>query len=280
MRWKELEILVIAARSRTLSDTAAELGVSLATVSRGITSLEEQFGAQLVIKRRDGLVITSAGQRLVRSADGLENVRDRVLAEAQTLSEGRADGFVAIHATERLAAEFMAPMLASAPRSLKLDLVTTTPPQAFETSDGAIAVQMGRPRQGHLKLQKIGAISFAWAANATIAEPLLNLKKFNGDEQLVVYSSLYDKIPEVSWINETGLQKQVVHTSTSSRTLIEAAKAGVGLALCTRKAASREGLVLLDFPVPTPRDIWMVSRPTPAPNHLKSIKDWLLACFA
>ena len=279
MRWKDLRILLATAQARTLSDAAKECGVSTATVSRRLSSLENDVGTSLIVRTGDGVGLTSAGRRLADAASAMIPIWNQILQEARTLSVNRSDGFTVISATERLISEFLAPNLATAPPRLRLDLVLTDRIGSFEASNAAVALQMDRPRENHLKIQKVGSLRFTWAGQSDVVQETLEKREFAGDERLLTYSPTYEKIPEVNWIKENDLEGQVVHSSSSSRALVEAAKAGLGIALCSTVLAEREGLTKSHLPTPEARNVWMITRPTTPIRDLKLLKAWICSCF-
>jgi len=58
----------------------------------------------------------------------------------------------------------------------------------------------------------------------------INLK----NESLFMLSEVYGKITGVKWIHEQSLQSSVVHWSSSTRALIEAAKDGLGIVIAAK----------------------------------------------
>ena len=232
-----------------------------------------------MVRTGDGVGLTSAGRRLADAASAMIPIWNQILQEARTLSVNRSDGFTVISATERLISEFLAPNLATAPPRVRLDLVLTDRIGSFEASNAAVALQMDRPRENHLKIQKVGSLRFTWAGRPEPVQEKPERREFLGDERLLTYSPTYEKIPEVNWIKENDLEGQVVHSSSSSRALIEAAKAGVGIALCSTVIAEREGLTKSHLPTPEARNVWMITRPTTPIRDLKLLKAWICSCF-
>lgn len=63
-----LNTLVAVAEAGTLVDAADLLGLTASAVSQQLTRLEQELGVQLLIRRRDGVVVTDAGKVLVERA--------------------------------------------------------------------------------------------------------------------------------------------------------------------------------------------------------------------
>jgi DNA-binding transcriptional LysR family regulator len=73
---------------------------------------------------------------------------------------------------------------------------------------------------------------------------LLNLRS----EQLIVYDDSYGRLPELDWLVAAGLEKQVAMRTGSTRALIAATKAGIGIGLLPIWATCAEGLTELQPP--------------------------------
>jgi DNA-binding transcriptional LysR family regulator len=74
MQWDDLRVLLATFRSASLTRASAELGVSVSTVSRRITALEETLGQTLFARTPDGLVPTPTAQTLAAHAERVERV--------------------------------------------------------------------------------------------------------------------------------------------------------------------------------------------------------------
>lgn len=84
--WDDLKVFLAAHRAGSLSKAAASLGVSLSTVSRRLTTLEEQVGAVLFTRTPDGLMATEAGEAILQSAETMERAAQQLPADLQALS--------------------------------------------------------------------------------------------------------------------------------------------------------------------------------------------------
>ncbi|MEN8615746.1 helix-turn-helix domain-containing protein [Shewanella baltica] len=56
-----LKIFVAAAEQRSLTNAALSLGMTIATVSRRMSELEQQLGCELFHRSNKGLTLTPAG---------------------------------------------------------------------------------------------------------------------------------------------------------------------------------------------------------------------------
>ena len=69
MDFNSVELFIIAARTGSLSEAARISGVPLATLSRKVRALEEDFGARLFERGARGLELTQTGARLFASVE-------------------------------------------------------------------------------------------------------------------------------------------------------------------------------------------------------------------
>jgi len=92
MNWNDLSALVAVSRTHTMKGAARQLGVDQTTISRRLRALEAAIDAQLVVRHRDGVDLTEAGQEAARSGEVIETIihdLQRNLAGADTELAGR-----------------------------------------------------------------------------------------------------------------------------------------------------------------------------------------------
>ena len=101
MEWDDLRIVLAVFRQGTLSGAARRLGVTHSTVFRRLGAIEQQIGARLFERFRDGYVPTPAGETAAEAAARLE---DEVLTLERRLSgqDLRPSGVVRITTTDTL----------------------------------------------------------------------------------------------------------------------------------------------------------------------------------
>lgn len=101
MEWDDLRIVLAVFREGTLSGAARRLGVTHSTVFGRLGAIEEQMGARLFERFRDGYVPTPAGETAAAAAARLE---DQVLTLERRLSgqDLKPSGIVRITTTDTL----------------------------------------------------------------------------------------------------------------------------------------------------------------------------------
>lgn len=177
--WSLYRSFLAALREGSLSAAGRVLGISQPTLGRHIAELEKDLGHQLFTRSPDGLIPTSAANALRPKAEALAAAADALLRAASGLS-GEDAGTVRITASEIIAAEVLAPLLAGLQRGhpgIVIELVVTNRLQDLLRRDADIAVRMTAPQQDALLVKRIGDVDLGLFA----APAYLKRRKAPGD---------------------------------------------------------------------------------------------------
>lgn len=282
MDWDDLRCFVTVAETGTLSRAADRLGVGVATVARRLDALEHALGFRLADRSPVGIRLTKAGQELLPLArTGAERIND-VERAAAALRQGGGAMPVRVSTTEPVAAEILAPAAGELLRQnsgIRLDLRSTTDVQSLAMGDTDIAVRLFRPEGQSLVIRRLPAVPFSLYASrdylAGRSPQRLDLMR----ERLLSFDDSYGPIPERVWIDHHKLGGRVVMRSSSTRALLRAVKAGVGIALLPDLQAAREAdLVAIRDPRPVaPRTLWLaVHRDLRDVGAVRVVRDWIV----
>ncbi|MFG1409469.1 LysR family transcriptional regulator [Xanthobacter sp. VTT E-85241] len=155
--WADLRHFLAIARTGKLTTAARLLGVEHSTVSRRLAALEHSLGAKLFDRQPAGYVLTSAGERLMATAEAMET-----LAAGAQQEIGGADlgvsGAVRIGAPDGFGTFFLAPRIgALAALHPALDIQLLAMPRLFSLSkrEADIAISISRPKEGRLHARKL-----------------------------------------------------------------------------------------------------------------------------
>jgi len=109
--WDNLRVFLTVARSSSMLDAARMLGSSQSTVSRRVQRLEREIGRKVFERTTQGLVLTAHGHKILRQAEGIEELLTTVDTRA---NDRRADisGEIRLGTTEAFGTYFLAPYLA------------------------------------------------------------------------------------------------------------------------------------------------------------------------
>ena len=286
MDWDDVRVFCAAAQARTLSAAARRLGSSVATVGRRIDALEAALGVRLFHRSPSGVALTTPGRVLLERAALAAAAMDDVDRLAAGLRASDWPDPIRVSATEPFVSEVLAPalprLLAVAPE-LRIDLASTTTVVSLAAREADIAVRFARPVGDSLVVRRLPSLEFGlFAARSYLAgrrPTALTLPR----ERWLGFDASYGRIPEVAWMEDAGLAAAVVVRSSSTRALINAAVAGVGMALLPRLLAGQcAGLVEIPAPQPIPaRPVWLVThRDLRRARPLRLVRDWIADAFA
>lgn len=275
MDLEDLRSFVIVADAGSLSAGARRLGISVATIGRRIDGIERAVGLPLLRRGKAGVSLSEAGRRLLGSARPALDRLHEVERLGAALRNGASDPPIRISATEPIVAQVLAPalstLLAGAP--ITVELSTTTRVEDFDRHECDIAVRLFRPIGNSLVARRMPDITLGlFASEAYLAgrnPAALSLS----EERLLLISDSYGQIAEVEWAIKYGLHVRAAVRSSSSSGLLEAARAGVGIALAPNFLAG--DLVPVRAPPIPPRQCWLVSHADTrrSPSH-RRVLEW------
>ncbi|TAL77672.1 MAG: LysR family transcriptional regulator [Beijerinckiaceae bacterium] len=155
MRW-----FAVTAESASLASAARKLGLSPATVSRGLTELETRLGAKLVERTTRSLALTEQGRLFQEDARRIL-VEIEAAEEALSARQKAPAGRLAISAPSLLGRAWLAPLLpeflATYPR-ISVDLLLLDRPVRLVEEGLDAALVVGRLESSGLIARKLGDI--------------------------------------------------------------------------------------------------------------------------
>ncbi len=281
--WRDLRFFLAILRSRSLTAAARRLRVNQSTVGRRLLALEEAAGARLFERTPDGYRLTAAGERVVPAAERLE-AEAFAIERALTGLESRVEGAVRMTATEGIGIFFVAPALRELHRAhpgLEVELVLD--PRTFSLSrrEADLALRLARPRQAGLVARRLGEIALAlYASPGYVQErgrPAAS-GRLSGHVVLGYEESLAD-VPESRWMAVHARDAAPVLRTNSVLVLLQAAQAGLGLALLPCYLAEGTGLVrALPLAAGVRRELWLaVHADLQHTAHIRAVIEFLAA---
>jgi len=264
-----MALFVTAIDTGSLSAAARERGLSLSSVSRHLTTLEERIGTRLIIRSTRMLALTEAGRAYYEKAKRLITEIDELESSLTAASEIPA-GKLSVSGPTLFGRVFMLPILAKFlaqyPQvALDVTLLDRTVNLVEEGID--IAVHIGELEDSSLVARKLG--SLRWVVSASpgyleskgVPEKIADLSAHD----CLVYG-LHSLSSEWKMFADGELTRVQVPVRMRSNTLdgvVAAALEGTGLvcapawAIADHVAAGRLQVVLRDFEMP-PRPIYAV----------------------
>jgi DNA-binding transcriptional LysR family regulator len=261
--WQDLRFFLAILRAGSLTAAATRLRVNQSTVSRRLLALEEAAGTRLFERTPDGYRLTAAGERVVPAAERLEAAAFAI-ERGLTGLESRVEGVVRLTATEGIGTYFVAPALRELRRAhpgLELELVLDQRILSLSRREADLALRLARPRQPGLVARRLGEIAFALYASPRYLEergrPLVS-DGLSGHDVLGYDESLA-AVPESRWMALRARNAVRALRTNSVSVQLEAAQAGLGLALLPCYLAEGTGLVrALPLSACIRRELWLV----------------------
>jgi DNA-binding transcriptional LysR family regulator len=235
-RFEAMRTLVTAADEGSLSAAARAMATPLPTVSRRVSDLEAQLGAQLLIRTSRRLVLTEAGEAYVGAARRL--LADLSEAERIAAGEYRAPrGELVVTAPTMFGKLYVAPLVQDFLRAypeVSVRLVLADHLLEFVEHQLDVAVRIGRLPDSELLASRVGEAKWIVCASpgylAQRGEPQVPADLVH--HACITLSALPDP---TAWTFGAGASQQVVRVRTrlavnSADVVIAAAEDGIGLA--------------------------------------------------
>jgi len=281
--WEAVRCFVEVARRGSLSEAAAELGLSIPTISRRIDGLEAQLDLLLLRRGPRGARLTDAGHAILQVAEPGARQLSQIARRARALQDGPNLPSVRISATEAVIADVLAPRLANLraqDASLSIDLEVSNDIANLNAGRTDMAIRMVRPLEDTLVARRLPVIRLGLFASPDYLRGKDLDHLVLQDEHLLWLDRQYGAIAENLWLKAQGLDATIRFCSSSVRSLLNAAVAGVGIAPLPAFAARQAGLIEIPLRILPDRQPWLVfHRDTKTNARLQLVREWIVTCF-
>lgn len=230
--WEQIRLFLAVMRARTLVGAGRRVGLDASNVSRRLARLEEELGAPLFDRTRDGLVPTSAAEHLLPHAEEVE-LAVAHFASAGNQVETTVEGLVRITAPPGVADTFVAPLLplllARYP-SLLIELDASVSYADLTRREADLALRTVRPQSGELLVIQVAATHELPLTSPDYAASLGTLQAFS-DARWLGWGDQLAHLAGSRWLGAHAPNLVPVLRSNHAASLIAAARAGLGLVL-------------------------------------------------
>jgi DNA-binding transcriptional LysR family regulator len=243
--WTDLRFFLELARSGTLSGTSRRLSVEHTTVARRIDRLEEQLGATLFDRSREGYQLTEMGLALLPHAEAMESA---VTAAQDELTGAQISvrGIVRLGVPEILGSRVVAPALVDllqAHPDLSVDLLLLPRFANLANREADLGVMLDPPSTGRYMVTRLASFRmYIYGAPSYLAKhpPI----KVHGDlikHDFVDY--VQDRLASsgLNYMGELGFTPHRRMCCTSLAAQCEAAALGLGLIMAPPYAVPDDG---------------------------------------
>ena len=262
MNWDDLRYFLAVARDGQMLGAARRLGVSQALLSRHLAALEKSIGARLLDRTTRGCTLTEEGQTLLATAERVES--ELLAGVSQIGGRDEVAGTIRIGAPDGFGSAFLAPRLGrykSTYPDLRIQLVPV--PRSFSLSEreADIAIMVGRPKKGRLRVRKLTDYTLGLYASREYIEEFGRPETADdlARHSLIGYVDDLVYTPELNYADDflRGWQSDVEISTAIGQ--FEAVRAGVGIGvLHDFMAAGVADLVRLLPAARVVRSYWIV----------------------
>ena len=266
MNWDDLRHFLAAHREKSLAGAARVLGCEYTTVSRRLTALETALGATLFVRTPDGLSPTPLADDLLPMAEQAERASEAIALRAARREDAREEGIVRVTCLDGFSiyvAEKLAELRDRHPKVV-VELLTDVRPLDLLRGEADIALRMSPTKERELVTRTLCVMNWRmfaskdYVARRGTPHPLEDLT----GHDVVAFDGSLDHVPGAVWLMKHARGGTIVSRGNSVRAVVDAAAAGLGLAVLPHFLASREPRLHLVAPdVLGARTLSMVTHP-------------------
>jgi len=285
--WEAVRIFLEVVRRGSFRAAAEALGLSINTLRRSISDLEQQLTVTLLTRHVDGVRPTIEGEYILAAAKRMEEASFGIV-RARDRAHPALEGEVKLAVTEGLGTFWVAPRLVEFQRAypqLMVNLICAMQSADVLRLEADVSIQLTKPTAPDIKVVKLGRLHSmpfagqpyidAYGAPKTLAE----MSKHRLVVQLAEQTEtrrLFDQVfPGVPW---SGFVTMINNTSTAHSWVI-AKGAGIGW-VPTYIHAIGGRFVPLEIDAHFPFDIWLTYHPDAGRiPRVRRMIDWIIDAF-
>jgi DNA-binding transcriptional LysR family regulator len=243
LRWDDVRLFLALCRARTVASAAGTLGVDASTVSRRLATLEEELGAALFDRNREGITPTEAAEDLMPVAEEIEAGMLRFANAAQSL-EREVSGLVRVACAPDVAAVLLVPLfkeLLNRHPALRIEVEEGVVSVDLSRREADLAVRVARPTRGDLVVTRLLVARWVLAAAPALATSVGKLRAWS-DVPWISWTERYDHAPQPAWLARHARDVEPVVRTDSMAIQIASTAAGLGVMLLPEQSAAHHGL--------------------------------------
>jgi len=265
-KWDDMKYFLAMAEEGSLSAAARKLTVSQPTLSRRLTALEDDIGAELFSRTRTGLEMTSLGEELVQHA---RHMQDDVHSVERLITghDSNLKGSVTISCIDIIGTEWLIKHIR--PFHEKYPGITVEVTVANTTSDllrgeADIALRMFRPMQNELIARKTVSMNYGYYACQEYIERKGKPEQFSdlaNHKFILPHDDILALTTKGNLRHNKSIKKHAVFRSNNLLALASAVREGLGIGAysCLMAHGDPNMVRLFDDQLVFSSDIWLVS---------------------
>ena len=267
--WDDLRLFLAVFRAGSLGIAARRLGLDTSTVSRRLAGLEEELGAPLFERTRQGLVATRLAELGVPAVESMEAAQGR-FARDTSGAESHVEGVVRLSAAPGLAQEFVAPMLVKLHArhpGLRLEIDASQRVIDLSRHEADLALRSVPPEGADLLVTKLGTSRWIAAATPKLRNELGRLRRWE-DAPWISWDGDMASFHVARWLTKYAPKADVLLRTSHFPSQLAAASSGLGVVLVPSIHAEHHGLVAVEYTRALAEsvaawpsdDLWLVGR--------------------
>ena len=278
--WNDIPLVISLARTGSMSATARELEVDASTISRRIAAVEKILGQRIFIRVNTRYQLTDAGTVFARYGESVVgDVQSMLLASARE-AEAIA-GVVRLSAIDFFSDYWLMPQLASLSAlhpELEMHFLASNQNVSFTRREADFSLRLAQPNDdAALMMRKLGPVGWTVFGGTTFAR--VSPREW---ESLpwIIYEEGLSHLPEMRWIADLSPAPRRIVRVNSLSSMVQACRAGLGLALLPCLMSRDKALVRLTDTVEVQRNLWLLShRDTSSVARFKVFAAWISQCY-
>lgn len=231
--WDQVRVFLAVSRSGQLAKAAQRLGLDVSTVSRRLDRLEDELGAVLFDRSKEGTAPTAAAEAMLPAAEEMERALAQ-FAMARDAIETTAEGVVRLTCMPGVADAFIAPALAQFRKKhsrVVVELDSSIGYADLTRREADLAVRAHRPTSGDLVATRIVQTRAIPMTSPAYAKELGRVRDWN-DARWIAWGADLAHLPVPRWMAKHADAPPVFRTS-HFQSQLTAAGAGLGVVLAS-----------------------------------------------
>jgi len=236
MQWEQVRLFLAVSREKSLAAASDRLGWDVSTVSRRLDKLEEDVGAPLFDRTREGTAPTALAEQMMPFAEEMEMAASRFVS-ASAAAETEIEGTVRLTVIPGLADVFVAPALAELRRRhprLVVELDASIGYADLTRREADIAIRSQRPQNvmgsGDLVSVHLLTTKMMPMTSPDYAKELGKLKKLE-DARWIFWGRELSHLPDAVWLRTHAPSIEPVFRTSHFASQLSAARAGLGVVM-------------------------------------------------
>lgn len=281
--WNGVRDFLAAVEAGSLTQAAVGLRISQPTLSRRIAALEEQLGAQLLVRGPRHFKVTEAGKRL-------QSVAQQMRLTSKKIEGGSWDGVDLIGGTVRISAteavtnawliEQLPGFVATYPE-IAIEMVTDNRLTDLLNRNSDVAIRLLRPTQKDLIARKVGVMRVGYYASVSYVEQYGAPQTASdlSEHRTIAIEGSRKFASEVEAVTKNGKTALRLRNVLGVMRAIKA-DLGIGPVYCFHAAQQSDLVRVLEKEPLIEMEIWLTAHPELKENpSIRATYDYLNQCF-